>query len=184
MYESKRVLLRSYRENEAHLLVELDSDPRVMKYISDGKPTSLDEAQKTIDRLQNYVKFWNHHMGTFAAFQKSTNLYMGWFLLRPPKNNLSEMKNLELGYRLKHDFWGQGFGYEVSRVLVDKAFKKLKCETVFATAMAGNEGSIAVMKKVGLKWDSNYVEKEFLGADKNAVKYVITRDEWQAERKS
>ncbi len=37
--ETERLLLRQFTSDDTELLVELDSDPRVMRYITGGIPT-------------------------------------------------------------------------------------------------------------------------------------------------
>ncbi|WP_407636804.1 GNAT family N-acetyltransferase [Cellulomonas gilvus] len=40
--ETDRVVLRPFRADDADLLIELDSDPEVMRYLSGGEPTDPD----------------------------------------------------------------------------------------------------------------------------------------------
>lgn len=43
--ETERLLLRQFTPDDAELLVELDSDPRVMRYITGGIPTPRGEIE-------------------------------------------------------------------------------------------------------------------------------------------
>jgi RimJ/RimL family protein N-acetyltransferase len=176
--ESSRISLRSFSENDEDYFVDLDRDPQVMKYLTDGRPTGIAAAQETLARVLNQVEKWQGRYGVWIAIEKETEEFVGWFLLRPPRTALDDFRHIEVGYRLKRKYWGRGFATEVSKLLIEKAFHELNAETVFATAMALNSGSINVMKKVGMKFHSEYIENEFPGENKSAVKYVLTRSEW------
>ena len=61
--------------------------------------------------------------GIFAAVEKSTGRFLGWFHLRPGEG--AGPDEPELGYRLVRAAWGKGFASEGSIALVDKAFRDL-----------------------------------------------------------
>ena len=169
---SSRLELYELGAEHAHHLFDLDSDPEVMKYITDGKRSSPAEIDATITRIQGYFERFNHRFGTWCAFDRATGEFVGWFLLRPDKKDLDNTRDIEVGYRLKQRFWGKGFATEVSRMLVERAFSD-GAQTVYATAMAANSASIRIMKKLGMTLAKNYVEDQFPGTDKSAVKYEL-----------
>ena len=91
--------------------------------------------------------------GIFAAYLNSTNEYIGWFLFELDK----EFSNaIEIGWRLKKEFWGNGYATEMAMCLVEKA--KSMNKDVVARTMIENKASIRVMEKSGLKF-----VKEFWG---------------------
>lgn len=176
--EAPRIVLQTLLSSDAPFLVDLDSDPDVMRYLTDGKPTELAAAQETVTTVLKKMEQWEGRFGTWLAFEKSTGDFIGWFLLRPAKATPDDHHHLELGYRFKKKYWGKGFATEVSKLLVKKAFLDLNAESVFATAMAPNHGSTGVMKKVGMKFHSEYIENLFPGENKLAVKYSISKSDW------
>lgn len=180
--QSPRLILKTFLESDFEYLVDLDSDPEVMRYLTDGRPTSPAQAKEIVSAVMQRAEKWQHRLGVWPAFDGASDEFVGWFHLRPAKTNPDDVKNLELGYRLKRKFWGKGFASEVSKLLVEKAFVELGADTVFATAMASNEGSTGVMKKVGMKFHSSYSEEAFPGANKEAVKYLISRSDWSQRR--
>jgi RimJ/RimL family protein N-acetyltransferase len=46
--------------------------------------------------------------GYWAAIEKGTGAFLGWFLFRPPKTD-PPPGTIELGYRLHTAAWGRGF---------------------------------------------------------------------------
>jgi RimJ/RimL family protein N-acetyltransferase len=178
--ESDRLILKEFTADQSHHLLDLDSDPDVMRYLTDGKPSSPADIEAMIKRVNGYFEKFNHKFGMYTAYVKSTGHFIGWFLLRPDKKDLDNVLDLEIGYRFKKAFWGNGYATEVSLLLRDKAFQQFGARTVFAYAMEKNNASTHVMKKAGLTFHSRYIEQDFPGVDKNAVKYVITRSEWES----
>jgi RimJ/RimL family protein N-acetyltransferase len=182
--ESPRLILKNFLETDFEYLVELDGDPEVMKYLTDGKPTLPSEAKEIIAAVMRRADELQHKLGVWIAFDKESHAFVGWFHLRPLKDSPNDHRNLDLGYRLKREYWRKGLASEVSLLLIEKAFSDLKADTVFATTMALNKGSIGVMKKVGLKFHSNFTEEQFPGTNKNAVRYFISRSDWSQEKAS
>ena len=178
--ETPRLYLRRFVAEDAQLLFDLDSDPEVMRFISKGQPTSM-------SRIENVIipKFLNYYAqspprGFWAAHERSGDEFIGWFHLRP---DIYEAEEIELGYRLKRSAWGRGFATEVSRALVEQAFREWHYEKVSARTLEVNMASRRVMEKAGLQF-----EREFLwGADllpewsreeRRGVKYGLARSQY------
>lgn len=176
--ETARVKLRHPIASDIDLLRDLDSDPEVMKHLTGGRPSTEEELKATLTRVLELTEKFQDKFGVWLAFDKTTDEFIGWFLFRPDKKNPDDHLNPELGYRLKKKFWGQGIASEVSKVIIDRAFKDYDFKSIFAITLRANLGSQGVMKKVGMKWIQDYVEDQFPGEDKAAVRFEITREEW------
>ena len=81
-----------------------------------------------------------------------------------------DTKNLEIGYRLKHYWWGQGLGTEGSLALVDWALAQFGARRIYATGMPGNRASIRIMQKIGLDFEKAYTAADDYG---RAVEFVM-----------
>src|SRR5689334_7220593 len=113
--ETERMVLRQFTADDAERLVELDADPRVIRYITGGDATSRDEVEADILPvfLGYYRKFPGY--GFWAAIEKSTGDFLGWFHYRPAPGDPNDQP--ELGYRLRCEAWGKGYATEGSRAL-------------------------------------------------------------------
>ena len=96
--------------------------------------------------LGYYERFEGY--GFWAAVEKSTSRFVGWFHFRPAKG--APPGEIELGYRLRREAWGKGYATEGSRALIDKGFAELGVERVVAETMVVNAASRRVMEKAGL----------------------------------
>ena len=92
---------------------------------------------------------------------------------------------MELGYRLRRDAWGAGYGTEGCRALIDKGFTELGVHRVYAETMAVNVASRRVMEKCGLRHVRTFVSdwpERIPGDEHGDVEYALTRAEWAAGR--
>lgn len=58
----------------------------------------------------------------------------------------------EIGYWIGVSYWGQGYGTEAARALIDHAFGELQHETLQAGARVSNPASRRVLEKCGFQW--------------------------------
>ena len=133
--------------DEADLLFQLDGDADVMKYITLGIPRTMDEViEKSMPRvLQSYQD--KTDFGIFAAYLINSEKYIGWFQFEKDKEFED---SIEIGWRLKKQYWGNGYATEVATVLCELGIKMGK--TIVARTMTENLASIRVMEKAGLKF--------------------------------
>ena len=179
--ETDRLRLRRFTVDDVDNLVELDSDPAVMRYLT-GKPTPRAVVQERMPRLIDAEKAVP---GIWAAVERSTGSFLGWFELSRPKG--AEPGVVELGYRLRRSAWGHGYATEGSRALVRKGFAELGVQRVVAFTMAVNAGSRRVMEKAGLRYVRTFHEQwddPVDGTEHGEVEYALTRAEWLQLAKS
>jgi RimJ/RimL family protein N-acetyltransferase len=183
--ETDRLVLRRFTADDADLLVELDNDPEVMRYINGGTPVSREEI--VTDYLPAFLSYYDRFegYGFWAAIEKATERFVGWFHLRPgPEDPPTEP---ELGYRLHRAAWGGGLATEGSRALIDKAFADLGATRVHASTMAVNVGSRRVMEKAGLRYVRMFHGEwpvRIPGNEEGDVEYAIERSDWEDGRTS
>jgi RimJ/RimL family protein N-acetyltransferase len=176
--ETERLILRRFTEADVDDLVELDSDPEVMRFITGGEPTARDTVANDI--LPRLLSDYRRFVGgsRWAAVEKDTGQFIGWFALRPRNGIASER---ELGYRLRRSAWGKGYATEGCRALVDTAFTDLGANLVYGDTMAVNTTSRRVMEKVGLKLARTYHatwENPIAGTEHGEVVYELHSSDW------
>ena len=181
--ETERLVLRRFTLEDVDLIVALDADPQVMRYITGGAATPRLEVETDI--LPAWLAYYQRFagFGFWAAHEKTCGEFLGWFHFRPPPD--AALDDVELGYRLRLAVWGQGYATEGSRALIEKGFRELGVRRVFATTMVVNAASRRVMEKAGLKlvrvFDADWPVK-IEGDEHGDVEYALTREEWLAQR--
>lgn len=178
--ETDRLLLRQFTPADVDNLVELDSDPDVMHYINGGRPTPRAEIE--YDYLPAFLGYYQRFAGYgfWAAIEKATGQFLGWFHFRPVPDGAPDEP--ELGYRLRKSAWGKGYATEGSKAVIAKGFTELGARRIWATTMAVNRGSRRVMEKAGLRFVRTFFQDwpdHIEGAEHGDVEYALTRDEWE-----
>lgn len=187
--ETERLVLRRLTEVDALLLHELDSDPEVMRYLSGGSPTPLALIRDEI--LPRFIGYYDRARwaGVWAAIEKSSGDFLGWFSLRPDDD---PARGGDLGYRLRRPAWGRGLATEAARALLDRAFRDLNLPRAYATTYEHNLASRRVLEKLGMRLVRRFRLEEERGGpatfaadasevwDGDEVEYAIEREEWLA----
>ena len=181
--ETQRLLLRRFTESDVDNLSNLDGDPEVMHFINGGRAVSRDVIHnETLPRfLRAYERF--EGFGVWAAIEKATGEFLGWFEFYPWKDVSPD--EVELGYRLRRSAWGKGYATEGSRALIRKGFTELSVQRVKAETMAVNAASRRVMEKAGLKYVRTFHQQwpdRIEGDEHGDVEYALTKAGWEQQQ--
>lgn len=159
--ETERLYLREFTIEDAQLLLELNSDPRVTKYTEYGTMSTLEEAQKKLNT--DILLQYKNKLGRWAVFIKSNDEFIGWCGVK-----YSEIdKAHTLGYRFFYKHWGKGYATEAAKASLEYALNVLNIKKIISKAMKENNASINVMKKLGMV----YLEDDVF-AEHSAVVYI------------
>jgi len=181
--ETDRLLLRRFTVDDLDDLVALDSDPAVMRYLTDGIPTPREEIET--DHLPTFLSYYERgdRWGFWAAVHRASGSFLGWFHLRPGDGDADDEP--ELGYRLVSSAWDCGYATEGSKALIDKAFSQLGARRVHAETMVVHTASRRVLEKAGLLFVRHFVADwpvRIEGDEHGDVEYALTREQWEAAR--
>jgi RimJ/RimL family protein N-acetyltransferase len=170
--ETDRLVLRPITVDDVDLLVDLDSDPEVMRYLT-GRPSTRLEIETVIrDRLG-----WR-----WIATERLSGAFVGWFGLVPGRED-----SYDIGYRLGRMRWGRGLASEGTKTLIDAAFRVMQARRVTAQTMAVNVRSRAVMARCGMRHSRTFHQEwddPLPGTEHGEVEYEITRAEWEDRSRS
>ncbi|GAB3983094.1 GNAT family N-acetyltransferase [Actinoallomurus acanthiterrae] len=175
---TERLVLRPFTEADLDDVLALHGDPEVMRFIDGGRP-----ASRTAIRDEALPRLMRHHAsfgGFWAAEDRTTGRFLGWFELRPLADDRPEV--VELGYRLHRFAWGRGHATEGARALVRKGFTELGVRRVVAQTMAVNTASRRVLEKTGLTYVRTFYEDwpdPIAGAEHGEVEYALTETDWR-----
>jgi RimJ/RimL family protein N-acetyltransferase len=181
--ETERLVLREFTEGDVDNLVELDADPEVMHFINGGRSTPREEVEQVI--LPRWLRYYveSPGLGFWAAEDKATGEFVGWFHFRPGDGHPPDEP--ELGYRLRRSAWGKGYATEGCRALIDKGFAEFGVRRVLAETMFVNTASRRVMEKCGLRlvrvFHADWPDR-IPGDEHGDVEYALDRQEWERQR--
>ncbi|KZN60974.1 hypothetical protein N473_23350 [Pseudoalteromonas luteoviolacea CPMOR-1] len=164
--QTNRLTYRLLTPDDADLLFALDQNPEVMQFINGGQSTSRDDINSIfIPRLKqfsNQDKGW----GLWGCFLLDSNEFIGWILVRPMDFFTAKRddSNLEIGWRFMQSSWGKGLASEAALQIADTLTEHKVATKLTALAHADNQGSINVMKKIGLEYLKTAIHTEPLGS--------------------
>ena len=140
-----RLALSEITPYHANELYELDADPRVMRYIGSGRATTRAQIDEVMRRLPRAYALYPG-LGTWRATRRDNGDFVGWFALK----YIPGTTEIEVGYRLRHAAWGNGFATEGARELVRYGFDDLGLHRIVGVTHPQNEASQHVLLKAGL----------------------------------
>lgn len=175
--ETERLFLRQFTEEDVAALAALDDDSQVLCYVNPKNQGQDMILQERIPWLEQVYTGSEGRFGYWAAIEKMSSEFIGWFVLLPP--TLKQLKVAELGYRLKSLAWGKGYATEGAKALVQKGFTECGCDLIFAYTRVENKASIRVMEKAGLKFEEYFTDTTVPGVEHPSVKYALLKQEWQ-----
>src|SRR6266568_4205477 len=183
--DTERLVLRRFTMADLDGLVGLDADPEVMHFVTGGLPTSRDtiEGEVLPTFLGYYEEFEGY--GFWAAVERSSGEFLGWFHLRPRED--SAPGEVELGYRLRRSAWGKGYATEGSRAVIRKSFAEFGVQRVVAETMAVHLASRRVMEKSGMSLVRAFHQPwpyPIEGDDLGDVEYGLSRAEWMRQEQA
>ena len=184
--QTARLVLERFTADDADLLIELDSDPAVMRYLTGGEPENAPEVvrERAIPSILAGYQRWGGKFGLFAAHELDSGAFLGWFCLRPERDGPTD--EAELGYRLRQEAWGKGYATEGSQALLAKAFTELDVRLVWGETMCVNLPSQRVMEKVGMTVaDSIPTPDDMLmveNAELGGLRYEIVKEQWEQQQ--
>jgi RimJ/RimL family protein N-acetyltransferase len=142
--ETLRLAMREFVPEDLDDIHRLDRDPRVMKYIT-GKPSTFEEAQATVRRITRYYRLYPD-LGAWYTVRRDTGKFIGWFSLK----YAGRSPDVEIGYRLLPEAWGQGFATEGATAMYHYGFDDLDLDRIIGVTDPGNKASQRVLVKAGL----------------------------------
>lgn len=154
--ETERLIFRMIKRGDLDDMFEYYSNPLTSKYL-------LWEAHKSIKQTRDFIelvisKYKSGEYNDWAIINKRNMKMIGTcgFTRIDSENSVAE-----IGYVFNPDFWGNGFATEAVNKVIEFAFEELEMNRVEAKFMFGNEASLAVMKKVGMKFEGYQREAIF-----------------------
>lgn len=105
----------------------------------------LERLEREIESYHNYqVQYW-------PIYLLESGEFIGCGGFRPYKDE-SPSNLLELGFHLRPQFWGQGFGKEIGEALISYAFSVLHVKSLFAGHNPLNGASQHLLLKLGFQF--------------------------------
>jgi RimJ/RimL family protein N-acetyltransferase len=168
-----RLLLRTFRPDDLPHYAALNADPEVVRYLG-GEPLTRQYSDE-IAEWANEVHA-DEGIGLLAVERAADGAFLGMCGLHHQE---SYPDDVEVGWRLAHEYWGHGYATEAATAWLDHAFGPLGLPRVISIADPPNVRSLAVMQRLGMTFDhAAQITEE--GTVFDAVIFSITATRWRA----
>jgi RimJ/RimL family protein N-acetyltransferase len=158
-----RLTLRPFEESDLDAWARIVADEETTEFI--GGVQSREDAWRSIAM---YLGHWQlRGYGQWAVEVRGSGRFIGRAGLWNPEG----WPELEVGWTLSRDAWGEGYATEAGEASIDWAFSTLGLERVAAVISADNARSRAVAVRLGMSLD--YETELFTG--ERVVVYALSR---------
>ncbi len=173
VFETKRLMLRPWREDDAESLYEYAKDPEVGPPAGWPPHTSVENSREIIKTVLSADEI-------YAVCLKENGKPIGSIGLH--RNDLAERDDeYELGYWIGKPFWGQGMIPEAATEMLRYAFENLGMNRVWCGHYDGNAKSRRVQEKLGFVYHhtTEGIEVGLLGEIRTGHVMIMTRETWE-----
>ena len=142
--ETPRLILREFHLDDVDALARVLSDPTAMQYY----PAAFDRAGVEEWIARNRRRYADHGYGLWAMILKSTGQVIGDCGITP--QDVDGATEVEIGYHVRRDLWGQGLATEAARACRDWGFARLPVARIISLIRPENFPSRRVADKNGM----------------------------------
>jgi len=143
---TERLLMRRWRDSDRAPFAELNGDPETMQFF----PSTMDRAASDgfVHRIE--ARFDLQGYGLWALELTATGEFIGYTGLHPMPEGVPGAGGMEVGWRLRKQFWHHGYATEAARAAVNVGFNGAGLAEIWSMTAILNEPSQAVMRRIGM----------------------------------
>ena len=164
--QTPRLSLREFEPEDVDALAAVLSDRETMRYY----PMSFDRVAVSDWIQRNRARYARSGYGLWAMVLNSTGELIGDCGL--VRQTVEQADEVEIGYHVRRDLWGQGLATEAARACRDFGFATLAVDRLISLIRPENLASRRVAEKNGMA-----IWKEVMKADLLHYVYAIKRSQ-------
>lgn len=175
VFETERLILRHWAEDDAEELYKYASDPQVGPPAGWPPHTSVENSREIIKNVLSKPE-------TYAVCLKDGKPIGSIGLHLNGSTDMTDRDDeCELGYWIGKPFWGQGLIPEASHELLRYVFEELGMRAVWCGYYDGNEKSRRVQEKLGFVYQhkTEGLEVKLMNEVRTGHCNLLTKDRWQ-----
>ena len=139
---AEAVLLRDWRDDDLESFVQMNADPEVMAFFE--RPLSREESAAMLGRIRQALR--DRGWGLWAV--DVDGRLAGFTGLAQPTFSSPFTPCVEIGWRLRREFWGRGLAFQAARQAEAYAFKTLGLPELVSFTAVINQRSRRLMERL------------------------------------
>ena len=146
MIETRRLILRPWRESDLPIFAEQNADPAVMRFLA--SVLTREESDAYVARAQEHLAQTGYCK--WAVEAPGVAPFIGAVGLSRVKFEASFTPAVEVAWRLHRRFWGCGYATEAAQAAINDGFSRVGLTEIVALTTLGNTASMKVMERLGM----------------------------------
>lgn len=151
---TERFIIRDIESYDTDAMFDLDSNPQVHRFLGNNPISRLKEAEDIINNIKE--QYQTYGIGRWAIANRDNNELLGWTGFKQEEKLRPEFSYVDLGYRLREKYWGQGIATETALACLNYGFSQLNFEEINACANIDHIASNKILQKIGLKYIEDF----------------------------
>jgi len=143
----RHVTLRQWQDSDVEPYAQMNADPEVMRFFP--APLSFDETRLSLTRHRATIE--KRGWGLWAV--DVNGFFAGFTGLAEPKFAAHFTPCVEIGWRLRKEFWGQGIAFAAAQQAIAYAVSELKLSELVSFTAVINLRSRGLMERLGFSHD-------------------------------
>jgi len=177
MLRGERVLLRPVKRSDISYFLKWFNDPEILQYVGLYLPMTEMSEEKFIEDLGT-TRARSDVVLVIEAIEGDSTKPIGSCGLHniSPKDH-NALFGIVIGEK---DYWSKAYGTEAARLLIDYGFQQLNLHRISSGALAFNDRSIKLHKKLGFREEGRLRQAMFKnGQYHDHVQFGLLRTEWK-----
>jgi ribosomal-protein-alanine N-acetyltransferase len=144
--ETNRLKLRPFSLDDVEPLLQILNTQGILRYFPISDPPDRERVRRLVQRQ---IDHWlEHSYGWWAVELLQESRLIGWSGLQ----YLPETDEIEIGYLLGKQYWGNGLATESAKAGLEFGFNQLGFQEIIGIVHPENFASQRVLEKIGLKF--------------------------------
>ncbi|QCT21433.1 GNAT family N-acetyltransferase [Jejubacter calystegiae] len=148
-YQTERLILRPWDDDDAPAFARLNADPQVMRYFP--APLSREQSDAMLCTLRE--RMTSNGFGMWAVEERRSGDFIGMVGLNRPVIAMPFGEVVEIGWRLVRAYQGRGYAYEAAHRALDIGFHDYGLTEIVAFTALANLDSQRLMARLGMARD-------------------------------
>jgi RimJ/RimL family protein N-acetyltransferase len=177
MLKGKSVLLRPFKRADISYFLKWFNDPEIVQYLDMYLPMTEMGEEKFIEELGT-TRVNTDVLFVIEAIEGASTKPIGNCGLHQinPKDR-NAIFGIVIGEK---DYWSKGYGVEAAQLIIDYGFQQLNLHRISSAAVAFNERSIKLHKKLGF-WEEGRLRQAMFksGQYHDRLEFGLLKEEWK-----
>ena len=148
IHETQRLIIRELDQGDALFIIELLNEPDWIRFIGDRSIHSTEDAMNYMENgpMKSYRI---NGFGLYLVKLKGDGPAIGICGLIKRE----ELDDVDIGYAFLANYRGKGYAFEAAKAVLEYGKNGLKLKRILAITAKDNLRSIALLEKIGMKFE-------------------------------